>query len=119
MHPRLQIGIDSEDPEGLAPFWAAALGYEVGDLDAAGTYLDLVPPDPSAPIVYFQRVPEGKMVKNRVHLDLYVADPAARIRELVQLGATRLGRPQTGSAGGWWQVMADPHGNEFCVCREG
>ena len=118
MRPRLQIGIDSRDPERLAPFWAGALGYAIGEFDRAGIYLDLVPPEASLPVVYLQRVPEDKKVKNRVHLDLYVGDPAASIRELVLLGATTLGQPQTGSAGGWWQVMADPHGNEFCVCRE-
>jgi predicted enzyme related to lactoylglutathione lyase len=119
VHERLQIGFDSEDPEGLAPFWAAALGYQIGDFDQAGTYLDPVPPDASLPIVYLQRVPEPKQVKNRLHIDLYVLDPETKIDELITLGATKLGGPQTGSQGGWWQVMADPQGNEFCVCREG
>jgi predicted enzyme related to lactoylglutathione lyase len=68
--------------------------------------------------VYLQRVPEGKQVKNRVHLDLFVADAALLISELEALGARVLGEPQTGSEGGWWQVMADPAGNEFCVCLE-
>jgi predicted enzyme related to lactoylglutathione lyase len=118
LHPRLQIGIDSQDPEHLAPFWATALGYTVGDFDRDRTYLDLVPPDLSSPVVYFQHVPEHKRVKNRVHLDLYVVNPGAVIDGIVELGATRLGVPQSGSEGGWWQVMADPEGNEFCICRE-
>jgi len=119
MPPRLQIGIDCTDPEALAPFWASALGYGIGDLDRAGVYLDLVPPDPSSPIVYLQRVPEPKRVKNRVHLDLYARDPHETIDALIALGATRLGNPMSGSEGGWWQVLSDPEGNEFCVCREG
>ncbi len=126
MHPRLEIGIDTTDPEGLAPFWADALGYEVGDLDADGVYLDLVPPDeePSTdrraapPAIYLQRVPESKTTKNRMHLDLMVEDPGTLVERLVALGGRTLGPPQTGSEGGWWQVMTDPEGNEFCVCRE-
>jgi predicted enzyme related to lactoylglutathione lyase len=116
MPTKLEIGIDSTDPVRLAPFWADALGYEIGDLDEAGIYLDLVPPDGSLPVVYLQRVPEGKTVKNRVHLDLYEADPPAKIAALLTLGARVLGPPQSGSEGGWWQVLADPEGNEFCVC---
>ena len=118
LHPRIQIGIDSRDPEALAPFWAAALGFGIGEFDDDGVYLDLVPPDTSSPVVYFQRVPEDKHVKNRVHLDLYLSDPDAKIRELLALGATRIGAPLSGAAGGWWQVMSDPEGNEFCICRE-
>jgi predicted enzyme related to lactoylglutathione lyase len=114
---RLEIGIDCADPGTLAEFWAAALGYRVGDLDPAGIYLDLIPPDPALPVVYFQGVPESKTTKNRVHLDLYEIDPAATIARLVGLGATPIGEPRSGSLGGWWQVMADPEGNEFCVCR--
>jgi predicted enzyme related to lactoylglutathione lyase len=119
MPPRIEIGIDCADPERLAPFWAAALGYTLGDLDGDGVYLDLVPPQPALPVVYLQRVPEAKVAKNRVHLDLMVDDPQAVIERLRSLGASTLGGPKTGSEGGWWQVMADPDGNEFCVCRDG
>ena len=118
MATRIEIGIDCADPEALAPFWAAALGYEVGDLDRDGTYLDLVPPEASLPGVYLQRVPEAKLTKNRVHLDLVVRDPAAEVRRLERLGATCSGDPLSGSEGGWWQVMVDPEGNEFCVCED-
>ena len=47
-------------PERLAPFWADALGYTIGDMDRDGSYLDLVPPDPTMPVVYLQRVPEAE-----------------------------------------------------------
>ena len=117
--PRVEIGIDCTDPEALAPFWAAALGYRIGDLDADGTYLDLQPPAQDAPVVYLQRVPEQKVVKNRIHLDLYDAEPERLVARLESLGARRLGTWRTGAAGGAWQVMADPVGNEFCVCRAG
>ena len=115
----IEIGIDCNDPERLAPFWAAALGYAVGDLDAAGTYLDLVPPGRLYPVVYLQRVSEPKITKNRLHLDLVVADPAGEVARLTDLGASSAGDPQTGSEGGWGQVMTDPDGNELCVCAAG
>ena len=117
MIPRFEIGIDCADPESLAPFWAEATGYSIGDLDSDGTYLDLVPPPESgSPVIYLQQVPEAKVVKNRVHLDLLVDDPEELIGRLVARGAERVGTPRSGSEGGWWQVMADPAGNEFCIC---
>jgi len=118
MATRIEVGIDCRDPTGLAPFWASALGYEVGDLDPDGTYLDLVPPRPALPAVYLQCVPEPKTTKNRVHLDLFATDPADEVQRLLALGASTVGEPLSGSEGGWWQVMADPEGNEFCVCAE-
>jgi predicted enzyme related to lactoylglutathione lyase len=117
MTVRIEIGIDTVMPERLAPFWAHALGYAVGDFDVANTYLDLVPPEPGLPVVYLQRVPEPKTVKNRLHLDLMASDPEDLIGWLASRGATRIGTPMSGSEGGWWQVMTDPEGNEFCVCR--
>ena len=117
MAVRIEIGIDTVMPETLAHFWAGALGYTVGDMDRAGTYLDLVPPDPGLPALYMQRVPEAKTVKNRLHLDILTAEAEQTIARLIALGATRLGAAMSGSEGGWWQVMADPEGNEFCVCR--
>jgi len=116
---RIEIGIDCEAPQRLAPFWAEALGYTIGDLDSAGTYLDLVPPEPGLPIVYLQQVPEPKTVKNRLHMDLVTADADELIGRLGELGARTLGPPMSGSEGGWWQVMTDPEGNEFCICRAG
>jgi len=117
MTVRVEIGIDTTMPERLAPFWAEALGYTIGDTDRAGTYLDLIPPDPGMPVVYLQRVPERKIVKNRLHLDLMTAEPELTIARLESLGATQIGTPMSGSEGGWWQVMSDPEGNEFCICR--
>ena len=112
----IEIGIDCRDPEALAPFWVVATGYELGDFDPAENYLDLRPPSKEFPLIYFQRVPEDKIVKNRLHLDLYVDDVDTSADLLVTRGGTRLGDLQTGSAGGTWQVMADPEGNEFCLC---
>ena len=69
------------------------------------------------PPLVFQRVPEVKAGKNRLHLDLYVEDPAAEAARLEALGAERVGgRVEGGPSCEWWQVMRDPEGNEFCVC---
>jgi predicted enzyme related to lactoylglutathione lyase len=116
--PRIEIGIDCQNPQFLAPFWAAALGYGVGQLGPDGVYLVLEPPDAASPGVYLQRVPEPKEVKNRVHLDLYDPVPEQLISDLEAIGGNRLGLPRTTEEGSWWQVMADPEGNEFCICRE-
>jgi predicted enzyme related to lactoylglutathione lyase len=113
---RIEIGIDALDPMALAAFWAPALGYEIGEFDAADTYLDMIPAAVDQPLLYFQRVAEVKTTKNRLHLDLYVDEPEAEITRLVALGANIVSEARTGSEGGWWRVLADPEGNEFCVC---
>ncbi|MGH7666218.1 MAG: VOC family protein [Candidatus Dormibacteria bacterium] len=107
--------MDSRDPIALAPFWVAALGY-LGSSGDADPYLDLVPPPGGLPVL-LQRVDEPKAVKNRLHLDLFVSEPERLIAELEELGATRQGEPFSAGATWEWQVMADPEGNEFCVCR--
>ncbi len=118
MHSRIEIGIDSCDPETLAPFWAAALGYEIGDLDFDGVYLFLLPRGPDLPVVYLQRVPEAKQTKNRVHLDLFVPDLDHEVARLSTLGARSLAERRSLTGGATWQVMTDPEGNEFCICVE-
>jgi predicted enzyme related to lactoylglutathione lyase len=115
---RIYICIDALDPEALAPFWAEALGYGVAEPVRGSTYLYLEPPGAASPMVYFQRVPEPKTTKNRLHLDLRSAEADALIERLESLGATRVGDPHSGKTCAWWQVMADPAGNEFCVCDD-
>jgi hypothetical protein len=84
----------------------------------------VVDPDGRGPRLFFQRVPEGKSVKNRVHLDLNVGIPrddpkASRVRvveaseRLVSLGATKLREAE--ERGEFWIVMQDVEGNEFCL----
>jgi hypothetical protein len=85
----------------------------------------VVDPDGAGPRVFFQRVPEPKQVKNRVHLDLNVggglqADPqekrariAAEAERLVAAGAARQKEFEEGRE--YWLVMQDPEGNEFCI----
>jgi predicted enzyme related to lactoylglutathione lyase len=115
--PRLEIGIDCVDPDALAPFWEFALGYqrEEGDGDP---YIDLAPADGDGPVVFLQRVTEVKTTKNRLHFDLYVDDPEAFMEQLEDLGATRVGEAVMDGDEWSFQVMTDPAGNEFCVCRE-
>jgi len=109
--------LDSVDPEPLAEFWSAALGYElVGD---AGNYVLLVSAEPGQPKLLVQRVPEPKATKNRMHLDIETPDIETEAARLEALGATRLrGEPQA-EHGSTWVLMADPEGNEFCVCDNG
>ena len=81
----------------------------------------LVPPSElgaAAPRLLLQGVPEDKSAKNRLHLDIHVADIEAEAQRLEAAGATRIGQPlELGDTR--WVVMADPEGNEFCVCSEG
>jgi len=140
----VQITFDCADPAGLATFWAEALGYRMQDppegfesweqaLEALGVPPErrndasaVVDPEGSGPRLFFQRVPERKQVKNRVHVDVRAAPGLggdarmmaleAEAERLVGQGATRLRRyePAPPLEGGHI-VMADPEGNEFCL----
>lgn len=90
----------------------------MGESWDAGRYLRLASEGGDRPAIYFQRVTEPKLTKNRVHLDLWTDHLFEELRRLEELGATRLGTVKTGERGNRWQVMADPEGNEFCVCEE-
>jgi predicted enzyme related to lactoylglutathione lyase len=104
------VTIDCADAEGLAKFWAQAVeGYDVDK------EWPMVLKSSSGPTLFFQRVPEPKSVKNRVHLDLSVPDRPAEVARLKSLGAKVL---QEMDEGGYkWTVMQDPEGNEFCVTQ--
>ncbi|MEQ4204816.1 VOC family protein [Actinopolymorpha sp. B9G3] len=134
------VTFDCADPDRMSTFWAAVLGYEKRDfpedmrqmLLAAGlTDENLagrgLAEDPAGvgPRFLFQRVPEGKQAKNRVHLDINSAEGRraepqevdAEMKRIVALGATVIHK-QDATWGPWPEyhyVMADPEGNEFCV----
>jgi len=119
MPVRIQcLCIDTTDPSALATFWEEALGWrrtfdepdEVCIEPPEGSREDGVVPD-----LLFLRVPETKVVKNRLHIDLRPDDQAAEVARLEQLGAKRTDVGQRGDV--TWIVMADPHGNEFCILR--
>jgi catechol 2,3-dioxygenase-like lactoylglutathione lyase family enzyme len=110
--PNLDIVIDCNDLELLLDFWATALGYrKVGAKDNYGL---LLPENPAFPPVLLQRVPEPKTAKTRVHFDLRVDDVEAKATELEAIGARRIDVGQPADAD--FIPMADPEGNEFCVC---
>ncbi len=139
----IQITFDCADPAALAAFWAEALAYVLqpppGDfttwdeaLDAWGVPQEernsrsaLIDPDGSGPRVFFQRVPEGKSAKNRVHLDVRAAPGLqgeqrmaaleTECERLVTLGASRLERFEPGPMEAGFIVMHDPEANEFCL----
>jgi hypothetical protein len=139
---QVQVTFDCADPRSLSLFWNATLGYELpapppgfGSWDE---FAETLPPekrnmasasqDPDGvgPRLFFQQVPEGKVVKNRLHLDVRAAPGLegdermaaleGEAERLVALGATRVSRsePAPPMSGGFL-VMQDPEGNEFCL----
>ena len=113
----LGLVLDCADPERLAEFWAPALGYV--SLGTAGNYVALFPDGERGPKLLLQRVEEPKSVKNRMHVDIEVADIEAEAERLVGLGATRVSQGPCSEHGSSWVLMNDPEGNEFCVCDGG
>jgi len=139
---KVQVTFDAADPPALAAFWGELLGYVEQDppegfdsweawavandlpRERWDDYAARVDPDGAGPRLYFQRVPEPKTAKNRVHLDLAVggrgtppeesrALVAAAVERAVAAGATRVREVDEG--GEHWVVMQDPEGNEFCL----
>jgi predicted enzyme related to lactoylglutathione lyase len=109
--------LDCADPTALAQFWAAALDYAI--VGEAGSYVALVPNDRPGPKLLLQRVHEAKLVKNRMHLDIVTPDIEAEAARLEAHGATRAQTETRSEHGTTWVLMADPEGNEFCVCDAG
>jgi hypothetical protein len=111
--PNIDLVLDCEDPVALADFWAEALHYEkVGFKEP---YFLLRATEPAYPPLLLQRVPEVKAAKNRMHLDVKVADVEAEASRLEALGAKRI--HEKNELGMHWITMNDPEGNEFCVCK--
>ena len=111
------ITFDCDDALRVAGFWSAVLDRPVaaepapsedfaciGTVDHAGA---------GAPHWLFQKVPEDKVAKNRVHVDLAAPDREVEITRLVDLGAKRLDDKE--EYGLRWTILADPEGNEFCL----
>ncbi|MDQ6719972.1 MAG: VOC family protein [Candidatus Dormibacteraeota bacterium] len=113
---KLRIAIDCHDPERLALFWGAVLGVEIDErLGNPPQYVDLAPRPPDGLEVDFQRVPEPKVAKNRLHFDLDVDDVDAATAWIEELGGRRLPHNDYHEYGYSWRLMADPEGNEFCL----
>jgi len=117
-----ELAIDCTDPGRLARFWCSVLAYEVqGEDEGTVTIGSPMVPEgrnhlgPVPPTLTFARVPEGKTIKNRVHLDVNPTDrdQDEEVSRLLDLGARHADVGQTGDES--WIVLADPEGNEFCV----
>ena len=115
--PRIRnFAFDAANPYELARFWAAVMGQPMdagcgpGD-EEVGIRL------PGSQALYFQRVPEPKLVKNRTHICLEPeATRDADVARIVGLGGSVVADRRNADGTGW-VVLADPEGNEFCVLR--
>ena len=139
MATTVQVTFDCAEPHAMAQFWADVLGYdkedhtafvkelldagvvtkdEVVDVDGGPQFADVSAcrdPVGAGPRLFFQKVPEGKAVKNRVHLDLHVGRDRqeAEVARVEGLGGRKLWFSD--DRGGPCWTMADIEGNEFCV----
>jgi len=110
-----EVVIDCAEHGAVVDFWLAAMGdytrHEVNE-----QYVAIVPAERAIgrPVILFQKVPEPKVVKNRVHLDLRGESMADEVARLQALGATFIAERSLGEDLRW-TVMADPEGNEFCI----
>jgi catechol 2,3-dioxygenase-like lactoylglutathione lyase family enzyme len=105
-----QTSIDARDPAALGRWWRDALGWVVVNDDPAE--FEIQREESQTPGLLFVAVPEGKTVKNRLHLDFRPDDREREVDRLLSLGATRA---DVGQGEQSWVVLADPEGNEFCV----
>jgi predicted enzyme related to lactoylglutathione lyase len=113
----LNVTFDCRDAEKVAGFWETVTGYTIAfERQPGNEYWALSPPQPDRPRLVFVTVPEGKMTKNRLHLDIVPRDrnQADEVSRLIALGAQVVDDRRSSDPGGW-VVMADPEGNEFCV----
>jgi predicted enzyme related to lactoylglutathione lyase len=113
----LNVTFDCLNPHVVSMFWCAVTGYSLEEVKAPGNnYWVASAPDDRWPRLVFVSVPESKVVKNRVHLDLMPVerDQEGELNRLVRLGATIVDDRRTLRPGGW-VVLADPEGNEFCL----
>jgi predicted enzyme related to lactoylglutathione lyase len=107
--------IDCAEFDALIRFWSAALDY-VEWFPPSGQFAGIKPREPDGRLaIIFQRVPEPKTGKNRVHMDYEAGDRSAEVERLVALGG-RIVR-ELDENEGRWTIMADPEGNEFCVAQ--
>ena len=138
-----QVTFDCADPAKLSEFWAAVLGYRLDDPPQGFTSWPealkamhvpeenwndasaIIDPEGVGSRIFFQKVPEGKVAKNRLHLDVRVSGGRETpleerkpqvfqaVERLKGLGAVKLNEVE--AQGEFWVVMQDPEGNEFCL----
>jgi predicted enzyme related to lactoylglutathione lyase len=111
------VVVDCQDPEQLAQFWTDALQWRTTRRNDGE--FQVSDPDAGKVSLYFMRVPEPKVVKNRLHLDVVAAGPMEpEVERLIELGASLVAvrqDPDTFDNPDSWTVLTDPEGNEFCV----
>lgn len=110
------LAIDAQDPKALARFWCEVLNYRIDDEEEG--FVSTTPTEGQGPRLDFLQVPEGKTVKNRLHLDIRALDSNqdAEVARVQSLGAYRVDVGQTSKDS--WVVLADPEGNEFCILSD-
>jgi len=101
---QIDITVDALDPAAVAPFWRALLAYDDKDTDPRGR----------GPSLWFVEMDEPRPQRNRIHLDLSVPHDQAEARIAAAMDAG--GRIVTAEYAPAWWVLADPEGNEACVC---
>ena len=112
---RIGLTIDCADPDHVASFWEAFIGYQRRPGGEGGPYVTIEKPEnlEGPPHITFQKVPEPKAGKARAHLDLFVEHAQPMVEEMVKAGADLI---ETTEAGEWTtRILKDPAGNEFCV----
>ena len=110
------VVIDVNDFDRMLGFWSAALGYVPRDPPEPDDFAVLHDPDGGVVNVSLQKVPEPRVGKNRLHLDLYPPDRDGEVERLLGLGARRFER--TPEPGEDFVVLEDPEGNLFCVIQK-
>ena len=110
-----ELVVDAADPERLAEFWMAVLGWRPTGRYAGA--VEIVDPAGGSPSLTFVPVPDEKQGKNRLHIDVNPVgcDQDEEVERLIGLGARRVDVGQGSEKS--WVVLADPEGNEFCVLR--
>ena len=111
----VSLVIDCSEPDRLVRFWQELLGGSVNEQTRSSTWV-MLEGVPSLGYLGFQKVPESKAVKNRVHIDLVVPELAESVRRAVGHGG-RLSGSVVEEPTNWFQVMQDPEGNEFCFVQ--
>jgi hypothetical protein len=109
-----EVCIDAADIHALGTWWSTALGWPSEVTDDGDVLLR--PPGEAGPGWLFLAVPDGKVVKNRIHFDFTPDDQQAEVDRLIGLGARHV---DVGQGDQSWVVLADPEGNEFCVLAAG
>ncbi len=107
------IMVDCNDLDSMARFWSEALGIE--EKLRYPDYVWLGRVSEGGPALAFQRVPESRECKNRLHLDLATDDPEGFTKRVLELGGSKVQDHEM--AGFHWSVLADPEGNVFCVTK--